>query len=114
MDGALFSSTDHGRDNDPSWAAFWANQRGFKLDLRLNGAQHSTFSDGETLWPQVAPVIGLSASALAQLVGTIDPDRAISVERTYLPAYFDQELRHRGSRLLEGPSPRYPEVQFVS
>lgn len=109
----LFSSQDHNRDNDDTWASFWAGSRGWKRDLRLLGSEHSSFSDAEALLPQVAPLLGLPASVVAQDVGTINPDRAIGIERTYLTAFFDQQLRHRPSRLLTGPSPCYPEVQFV-
>ncbi|HEV3170613.1 MAG TPA: hypothetical protein VGZ32_09745 [Actinocrinis sp.] len=108
----LFSSQDHNRDNDATWASFWAHQQGWKLDLKLLGAQHTSFTDAETFLPPLAPVLGLSPDQLAQDIGTIDPQRAVSIERTYLAAFFDQELRHHHSRLLDGPSPSMPEVQF--
>jgi hypothetical protein len=28
-------------------------------------------------------------------------------------AFFDKHLRHRGGRLLNGPSARYPEMRFL-
>ncbi|WP_055585673.1 hypothetical protein [Peterkaempfera griseoplana] len=28
-------------------------------------------------------------------------------------AFFDQHLRHRPQRLLDGPSPAFPEVEFL-
>lgn len=97
----LFSSQRHNRDTDDTWAAFWAHQRGWKRDLKLLGAEHVSFTDGETLLPQVAGLLGLTPDQLAQQVGTINPDRAIAVERTYLAAYFDEQLRHRPGRLLD-------------
>jgi predicted dienelactone hydrolase len=109
----LLSSENHNRDNDPSWVSFWTQLRGWKLDLKLLGAKHLSYSDSEVLLPQAAAVLGLSADQVAQSIGTIDPDRAVTIERLYLSAFFDQHLRHRNSRLLIGPSPRYPEVQFV-
>jgi hypothetical protein len=109
----LLSSQDHNRDDDPSWASFWANPRGYRLDLKLNGSQHSSFSDAEVLEPQVASVLGLTADELAQDIGTIVPARAIDDERVYLAAFFDQELRHHRSGLLAGPAPCRPEVQFL-
>ena len=109
----LFSSQRHNRDTDATCAAFWAHQRGWKHDFKLLGAEHISFTDGETLLPQLAGLLGLTAGQLAQQVGTIDPERAIGIERTYLAAYFDQQLRHRPSRLLDGPSPCYPEVRFL-
>ena len=109
----LFSSQGHNRDNDDSWASFWARLRGWKLDLKLLGAEHSSFSDAETLLPQVAAVLGLPADQVAQDIGTIDPARATGIERTYLAAFFDQHLRHRHRALLDGPTPCYPEVQYL-
>jgi predicted dienelactone hydrolase len=109
----LFSSENHNRDNDPSWATFWAHLRGWKLDLKLLGAHHSSFSDGEFLLPQAASALGIPASVVTQSIGTLEPDRAATIERAYLSAFFDQHLRHQERRLLTGPSPRYPEVQFV-
>lgn len=109
----LLSAQDHNRDTDSSWASLWTHLRGWRRDLKLAGTVHASFSDKETLLPQAARTLGLTAAQVAQDVGTINPDRAITIERTYLLAYFDQELRHRPSRLLNGPSPRYPEVQFL-
>jgi predicted dienelactone hydrolase len=109
----LMSSQDHGRDNDPSWAGFWTVQRGFKLDLKLANSQHTSYSDGEVLYPQVAPLIGLPPDQQAQLIGTVDPARAVAAERAYVRAFFDRTLRHRDGHLLNGPSPRFPEIQFI-
>ena len=109
----LFSSQDHNRDNDSSWASLWANLGGYRLDLKLTGAQHSSFSDAEILEPQVASLLGLSPDQLAQDIGTIVPARAIDDERSYLAAFFDQELLHHHSELLDGPSSCHPEVQIL-
>jgi predicted dienelactone hydrolase len=109
----LMSSQHHGRDNDPTWAELWSNLRGWRLDLKLAGSQHSSYGDTEPLLPQVASLLGLPPAMLAQELGTIDPARAVSVERTYIRAFFDTMLRHRDDRLLDGPSPRFPEMQFI-
>jgi len=47
------------------------------------------------------------------LFGTIDPDRSIKNQRAYLTAFFDTHLRDRDSHLLDRPSPRFPEMQFI-
>jgi dienelactone hydrolase len=39
----LIGRQDHHRANDPTWAAFWTNQRGAKLQLNLTGSTHATF-----------------------------------------------------------------------
>jgi predicted dienelactone hydrolase len=109
----LLSSQNHNRDNDPSWASFWAHLRGWKLDLKLLGTQHQSFSDTEVLLPQIADLLDIPPGQVTQTVGTLNPDRAVTIERRYLSAFFDLHLRHRESRLLTEPSPRFPEVQFI-
>ena len=109
----LVGAQGHGRDNDPSWAQFWANLRGWRLNLRLTGAAHTSFTDFQALLPQIAGAIGLSPDGVQQLIGTIDPQRSIINQRAYVTVFFDLHLRHRDGRLLRNPSPRFPEMQFV-
>ena len=106
------------QDLDPyeasTWAAFWKNQRGPKLQLNLMGSTHHTFVDFAVLVPQAAPILGLSPEQVIALVGTINGQRAVAVLRTYLNAYFGAYLRHHDSSLLTGPSPCSPEIRFAS
>jgi dienelactone hydrolase len=108
----LLLSSDHD-DPYPGWDAFWANQRGPKLELRLLGSTHGSFTDGEVLVPELAPVLGLTPSQVVDQIGTGAPQRSIAVQRAYLRAFFDRYLRHGDGALLRGPSPRYPEMRFV-
>ena len=109
----LFSSQNHDRNDDSSWATFWEHLHGERFDLKLLGAQHVSFIDYEALWPQAPGPFKLSPTQLVQDLGTIAPDRAIELQRVYLAAFFDKELRHQHSPLLDGPSPNYPEVAFA-
>ena len=109
----LISSQDNGRDVDRTWASFWARLRGWRLDLRLHGAEHLAFSDAVTLYAQAAAVLHLTPAQLAQLVGTIKASRAITIERAYIRAFFDLQLRQHDTHLLDQPSPAYPEMQFI-
>ncbi|WP_333776908.1 alpha/beta hydrolase family protein [Streptomyces sp. IBSBF 3136] len=109
----LFSSGGHNRNNDSSWRTLWSHLKGYKVDIKLHGAAHLSFSDNEWLVPQWAGWLGLSQSQIQQQYGTIDPDRAVQVQRVYLAAFFDQELRHKHSTLLDGPHSSYPEISFV-
>ncbi|WP_229068758.1 hydrolase [Actinoplanes sp. DH11] len=110
----LLVSSDHGTDaEDPTWNTFWANQRGWKRQLKLSGAVHGSFNDGQVFYPQAAPILGLTPEQVAELTGTLDPHRSVTVQRTYLRAFFDQHLRHRDGRLLRAPHPRFPEMEFV-
>jgi hypothetical protein len=91
----------------------WSHLKGYRVDIKLHGAAHLSFSDQEWMVPQEAGLLGLSKAQLQQQYGTIDPARAVQVQRVYLAAFFDQELRHKHSTLLDGPADKYPEISFV-
>jgi dienelactone hydrolase len=109
----LFGEQTLAADETSSWDEFWATQRGPKLQLSLLGSEHATFTDFAPLVPQAALILGEPPSWVTELIGTINGQRAVTVERTYIRAWFDTYLGHRDSRLLAGPSPLFPEVQFV-
>ncbi|MFI7385596.1 alpha/beta hydrolase family protein [Streptomyces sp. NPDC049813] len=109
----LFSSAGHNRDTDSTWRTMWSHLKGYRVDIKLAGAAHLSFSDNEYLVPQWAPLLGISKSAIQQQYGTIAPARAAKVQRDYLAAFFDQELRKKHSTLLDKPNSAYPEISFV-
>jgi hypothetical protein len=109
----LMSSQGHGRDNDPSWAGFWSHLTGWRLDLRLQGAMHASFTDAETLYPQVATLLNIPPAQVTQFIGTIDQQRAMTIVAAYVDSYFDLQLRHHDDHLMDGPSANYPEMQFI-
>ena len=59
-----------------------------------------------------AGVLNLPPEVVQQLIGTIDPHRSIINQRAYVTAFFDLHFRHHHGRLLDHPSPCYPEMQF--
>jgi hypothetical protein len=81
--------------------------------LNLAGSTHATFEDVAVLLPQAAAILDLSPEQVAAVVGTIDAQRAVTVLRAYVNAFFDRYLRHRRGPLLDGPSARYPEIRFT-
>jgi hypothetical protein len=95
----LFGKQDLDPFQASTWAEFWKNQRGPKLQLNLLGSTHTTFTDFAALVPQVAPILGEPPSRVIHAIGTINGQRAITVERTYINAWFDRYLRHHDSRL---------------
>jgi predicted dienelactone hydrolase len=109
----LFSSGGHNRNNDSSWRTLWSHLKGYRVDIKLKGAAHLSFSDNEWMVSQEAGLLGLSQAQLQQQYGTIDPNRAIAVQRVYLAAFFDQELLKKHSTLLDGSNSKYPEISFV-
>jgi Platelet-activating factor acetylhydrolase, isoform II len=98
---------------DASWRDFWSNQRGWKLDITLRESEHGSFSDLQIGGPQIAGALDLPPGTFEPFIGTIDPDRSIAAQRAYVAAFFDLHMRHRDNHLLDGPSPAYPEIEFV-
>ncbi|WP_405640443.1 alpha/beta hydrolase family protein [Streptomyces uncialis] len=98
-----------GMENNPALRAFWSRLRGWRLCLTVQGAAHQSFGDDVLILPLIAPLLGMSPHHLEQEVGTIPSHRAQAFQRAYPRAFFDLHLRDRG-RLLDGPSPDFPEV----
>ncbi|HZP52341.1 hypothetical protein [Actinocrinis sp.] len=108
----LMTNGTHTEQDDPTLASFLAAGTGPKVLLSLAASQHSTFSDLEELVPQLAPALGLTPYQVEGLVGTLEPKTAVTDERAYLRAFFDTYLRGHISHLLDGPSPRIPDITF--
>jgi hypothetical protein len=99
--------SDH--TTEPSWRAFWSNSRGWHRDLTLRGSRHQTYTDLAAIMPQAM----VDPRIVERHIGTIDPARAVAAQRAYVTSFFDRWLRGHDDHLLDGPSPRYPEVVFV-
>ncbi|WP_107101030.1 alpha/beta hydrolase family protein [Streptomyces graminilatus] len=105
----LLLGKDGTTDTGPGWQAFRAHTPGWTRQLTLRGSEHASFTDAEALLPQ----LGLPPETQRQNLGTIDPATAIRTNEAYVSAYFDHWLRGRSGRLLDGPSDRYPAMEFV-
>ncbi len=71
--------------------------------LIVQGSSHYNFADAALLnEPHAARAVGM--------IGPIDPVRALDVARRYLRAFFDTYLKQQPDKLLDGPSPNYPEA----
>jgi predicted dienelactone hydrolase len=95
-------------EQDETWSRMWSRLRGPRYWIELDNAGHLSFTDFQVLLPQ----LGTPAQESEPLIGSIDGQRSVAVQRPYVRAFFDQHLRHRGGRLLAGPSKRYPEMRF--
>ncbi|MEU7891649.1 lipase [Nonomuraea sp. NPDC049152] len=104
------AAEDHTRESDPSWKSFWAASSGWKRELRFTGAAHYSFTDAEVLAPQLARELGVPTR---DLIGTIDPERAVAAQRAFVTAFFDLHLKGRPTPLFEGQSRRFPEVKPI-
>ncbi|HEY3688801.1 MAG TPA: hydrolase [Pseudonocardiaceae bacterium] len=110
----FMSRQGHSHLTDPTWSAFWTHLTAWHIEVQLTGSAHYTFTDNETLLPQMTGVLGLTAAQLQTLDGTIEPQRAVDTERAYLAAFFDLTLTCRDDGLLSGRSPRFPDAALIA
>jgi predicted dienelactone hydrolase len=110
----LLTGDDNTAQNDPRIAPFLAASTGPKLHLALANSEHATFTDAEELETELAPALRVPASQVQADLGTISPKTAVTDERAYIEAFFGKYLRHHDNHLLDGPSPRYPDISFES
>ncbi|GAA5081080.1 putative dienelactone hydrolase [Thermocatellispora tengchongensis] len=94
--------TPGGRDN--SWDRDWKLLTGWKRWLVLPGGDHQSFTDV----PLLADALGIEQP------GSLPAARSVEITRTYVRAFLDLHLRGERQPLLDGPSPRYPEVEHCA
>ncbi|MFC4858939.1 alpha/beta hydrolase family protein [Actinophytocola glycyrrhizae] len=85
-----------------TWERSWAGMTGWKRWLLVDGAEHVSFTDVGLLMDRLGLDYGAGIAA----------GRAQTITRTYVRAFLDRHLRGDPRPLLDGPSPRYPEVTF--
>jgi dienelactone hydrolase len=109
----MMMTADFTRAGMPDVAEFWMHLRGWRLNVQAEGAVHKSYGDDATLIPQAGKILGMTDQQIQDMIGTLDPARAVRIQQAYPIAFFDQHLRHRRGHLLDGPSPAFPEVKFI-
>lgn len=66
---------------------FWQHSTGWKLDLSIPEGAHYTFTDYQTLLPQLQDKLSLSPRVVQQSIGTADPKQTIAAHRDYVAAF---------------------------
>ncbi|MEV5410844.1 lipase [Thermopolyspora sp. NPDC052614] len=105
---------NHVNGSDRSWTDFWSVQSAFKRDLTLNGSALDSYADFMFFLPQINARMPLNPAIVRLFIGDVDPDAALNAQRAYLASFFDRFLKGRNDGLLDGPSPRYPQITFVN
>jgi dienelactone hydrolase len=77
-----------------------ADARGYWASVK--GASHMSFCDS----PLYSPIKRLTHA------GSIDAHRVLDITNAYTLAFFDTYLNGKVTRLLDGPSAQYPEVEI--
>lgn len=93
--------------------AFWQHSTGWKLDLSIPEGAHFTFTDYQSLLPQLQEKLSLSPRVVQQFIGTAEPERTTAAHREYVAAFFDYHLKGASQPLLTSPSADYPMVDFI-
>jgi dienelactone hydrolase len=112
MDGSIFGAARKrgvpraflvmlaGRKPDATIRAMLGHSHGPRLALEFAGFEHFSFSD--------LPVVGPAGPD----VGKTPSVRDIVAQRAYLRAFLDRYVLGRRTRLLDGPSRRFPQVHI--
>ena len=114
----LFGSDQHDSAQgatDPAWQQFWAHLGSWHQDIVLPTAGHLTMTDICLFGGPGEPFDAaghVPPRAYAGTFGSINPLRAVAIERAYLFAMFDRFLRDGDGSPLDGPSPAFPEIRF--
>ncbi|MDR3080977.1 MAG: hypothetical protein LBV60_08615 [Streptomyces sp.] len=111
----LLMSSILGNSRHPVHATFWRHLRGWHRNIQMLSAGHYSYTDLQAQLPRIAEADAMPTDRLVDTVGTVAPARSLHVQRTYLGAFLDTHLLHRPSHgLFNGPSPAFPEVQFIN
>jgi hypothetical protein len=107
----IFANQAHNQTDDASWAVFWHELKGWKLQLQVNGTKHLSYSD----FPILAKLFGIDPVLVApvgDLIGTVDGLRVLQILRTYVGAFLAFVLKGQNAKVLQGPSKDFPDVFF--
>ena len=97
-----------------NFAETWSHLRGWKLELSLTNAAHSTFMDILLLTRLLGwSPFNSTSTGLGSVLGTLDGVRAFDVITTYVTAFVDFVQKGVESNLLRAPSAPYPEITLV-
>ncbi|MFJ2865638.1 MFS transporter [Kitasatospora sp. NPDC087314] len=99
--------------HQPGWDALWQHSTGWHADVTLNDSRHGSYTDAQSLLPQLARQGAITPEQLGEDVGDGRPDRAVLATRSYVASFFDRWLRGHDDHLLDGPSPRFPEMEYA-
>jgi pimeloyl-ACP methyl ester carboxylesterase len=97
----MLSAGEHGKHGE-NWNDTWSHLTGWRRWLNVPGMEHRSPSD-----------VAFLGEALGRPTQPIPGARSVEITREYVAAFADQHLRHRHRPLLNRPSQRFPEVDFV-
>lgn len=116
---AIVSSDGHGPTGaDPTLKDFWSGLSGEKQWIELKGSAHHSFTDRQSLLPQLRDhglVDSAGRSAINAAIGTVNPTRSVRAQQAYLRAFLESALRHgQASAATKTALTAFPELIDVS
>lgn len=100
----LLGFEQHNLETDPTWENYINWQSGWWRLFTVNGTSHLDWSDA-TFW---------KTFGTSKPLGTIDGRRMVTLTNAYVSAFFDKHLLHKKRPILDGPSKKWPEVNFLA
>ncbi|MFC8044825.1 alpha/beta hydrolase family protein [Nocardia sp. NPDC057353] len=73
----------------PGWEPYWPAGTGIKVPLRVLGTEHMSFCDQQLILARLAEAGLLPGEIKQKVVGGIDADRSIALQRSLLRSWFD-------------------------
>jgi dienelactone hydrolase len=89
----------------PIYAVYESAPSGYVLSLQ--GSTHDTYTTDYLLLAALLP-----DAFPPEVIGSIEPARAVNIIDSYVVAFFDKHLKGKDAPLLDAASPDYPEVTF--
>jgi dienelactone hydrolase len=100
---------------DESLQSFYQRLKANAYRLTIKGSKHTTFMDFGLILPAFSTdSTDRDKSQIGQVIGSIEPQRAIQIISTYTLAFFNRYLKGEDEPLLEKLSVDYPEVLIES
>ena len=95
---------------DTTLDTFRAAQTGWERQVIVNETRHFGFSDFGVL----IDILGLEKTPEVEaFVGTLEGLRALEIQRRYVKDLLDWVFGKGNGKLVDGPSPKFPEVNFI-
>jgi predicted dienelactone hydrolase len=91
-------------------AMFLDSDLDYRYYAQVRGATHFDYSDAGLISPLAKVALRYAEDA----GDPIETQRVLELTNTYVRAFFDRHLLGRPCELLDGPSPRYPEVVIMA
>lgn len=113
MGAGLTDALPHTHRHAVEWKLLWERSTGRKLDVYMAEGEHWSYSDLQSILPQLDRKFDVPDQVVTATIGIVDPIRSLRTQRAYLGAFFDERLRGTYQPLLHRTSPRHPDVELI-